>query len=830
MSSERGFFQQIQNTYGRNVVQLLKSWISINKKLAALKNRRIFLLQCRQKNIFPNHITNNMKCLYSLKSERHPYLKEIDNVLYKFKKSVLNVEIKITIWKLNNAETELNCIKNTTVELLPNDIFTNFSIKCQIGYNKMFNSIKQKNLNKISHIYCKQATFELETHDTFLYNYTNITLPLEVKKILCAGPKFTLPYNSSEIPIPNIIKDLEHCINAQTIDDEAKSDLRSVCVNSITNFVSRVEHSNLTRSNHIIKDFILTRDFLKSHPELLIMCSDKGNSTVVMYKDEYISGMNELLTDRLTYTTLASDPTVKYQNQANKLIKQLVSEGYIDDMSSKRLIKHNTVSPKLYGLRKTHKPGISLRPVVSCINSPSYDLATFVHQILAQVTTTFQFNIKNSFEFVEFIKRVTLPPNCLLVSLDVTSLFTNIPRDLVLSIIKKKWRFISAYTSLSQDLFCKLINFLFDSSYFSFNGRVYQQLDGSAMGNPASPVLANLVMNELLLDVLHKLPFDLPFIKLYVDDTLLACPVDRVSQLLGYFNDFHNKINFTMEVETGGQIPFLDALIIHNADDSLSTNWYIKPTSSGRVVNYLSTHAYSQKIATVKNLLYRSYHLSSPMFHKENEIKIKNILKNNNYPIALVNRIINEYRHKLNQDKQDKPNKVYFRFPYLQGLSERLQRHIRAANPQCVLAFYNIKTIKQLFSKLKDRTPLELCSGVVYRVPCAGCDKCYVGQTRQYIKTRMYQHQYDCRDINRLKKDKTALAQHHFYTGHHFDFSKVAILDKEGHYYRRNVSEMIHITLNNTVNNRTDTQGLSTQYNFLIRKFKTLSGNSGYTN
>lgn len=41
-----------------------------------------------------------------------------------------------------------------------------------------------------------------------------------------------------------------------------------------------------------------------------------------------------------------------------------------------------------------------------------------------------------------------------------------------------------------------------------------KQLDGTAMGNPASPVLANLVMNELFETVLKKLPFDLGFIKL----------------------------------------------------------------------------------------------------------------------------------------------------------------------------------------------------------------------------------------------------------------------------------------------------------------------------
>lgn len=48
----------------------------------------------------------------------------------------------------------------------------------------------------------------------------------------------------------------------------------------------------------------------------------------------------------------------------------------------------------------------------------------------------------------------------------------------------------------------KLMDYIFESRYFSFNGMLYQQFDRSAMGNPASPVLANLVLNEFITDYL----------------------------------------------------------------------------------------------------------------------------------------------------------------------------------------------------------------------------------------------------------------------------------------------------------------------------------------
>lgn len=823
MSVNGGFFRHIQDTYGRDTVRLLKLWINIEKKIASLKNRRIFLLQCRSKKLCPSHISNNMKCLYSLKAENHPYLKQIENIVNRFEKSVINIEIKITIWKLRNFENELKQTKNTVSDLLPMEILNNFSSSCQKIFDKTFSLIKQSNLKKIIRLSNKVASFELETHDKFLYNFTDVVLPLEVNKTLCAGPKFAIPLCADELPIPNIIKDLEYCIQALSIQDDDQNIIRASCVNNITNYMLRSKNVNTNYLNPIVRDFRVCRSFLKSHPELVVMRSDKGNSTVVMLREDYINGMGALLADSLTYKVLPSDPTTKYQNMANNLCKKMFSLGYIEESNLKKLKCTNSVFPKLYGLRKTHKPSLSLRPVVSCINSPSYNLAVFVHQILAQVTTTFRFNIRNSFEFVKFAQDILLPDNCILVSLDVTSLFTNIPKELVLHIITKKWGFISAYTELSRTSFCELVGFLFSSSYFVFNDTFYQQLDGSAMGNPASPVLANLVMNELITEVVATLPFKLPFIKLYVDDTICACPGDKVDELLKMFNSYHHKLKFTIELEKDNKLPFLDVLVIRNPNGTLETNWYLKPTASGRVVNYLSAHALTHKISTVKNLFYRAYHLSSAKYHKENENLIKCILKTNNYPIALVNRILNGYNKQLQRSINvrgvSEPTR-YFKFPYIEGLSEEIQKHISKKDPTVKLAFYNTKVVNSIFTRLKHPTPKLMLSNLIYRVPCAGCSKCYVGQTRQYLKKRLYQHEYDCRLINYNKEEKTALASHHFATSHNFDFSEVQILDREGQYFKRNVSEMIYITLNDTVNCRADTMGLSVQYNRVIDLFK----------
>ncbi|CAD6225600.1 GSCOCG00011838001-RA-CDS, partial [Cotesia congregata] len=351
--------------------------------------------------------------------------------------------------------------------------------------------------------------------------------------------------------------------------------------------------------------------------------------------------MPELLNDPLVYLQTNKDPTRKYQDKVNGIIAVLLEESVICDQKARYLKAHNTLPPRLYELRKIHKPGCKLRPVVSCIKSPCYKLAKFLHGLLTPLINTFEFNIRNSTEMVRFINNTRLPPDYILVSLDVVSLFTNIPKALVLEIINEEYETIRELVKVSKGKLCSLINVCFKTSYFTFNNVFYLQLDGSSMGNPASPVLANLVMDYVLWKIVDSLPFHVPFLKLYMDDTLLAMPGDEVDGLLDHFNRFHEKIQFTMEREQDGELAFLDTIVIRMADEELRTKWFQKPTSSGRLLNFNSHHPLAHKTSVALGLIYRAVTLNHSMYHQENLKKVRVILKRNNYPTKFIDCCIN---------------------------------------------------------------------------------------------------------------------------------------------------------------------------------------------
>ena len=79
---------------------------------------------------------------------------------------------------------------------------------------------------------------------------------------------------------------------------------------------------------------------------------------------------------------------------------------------------------RFYGLPKVHKVSVPLRLIVSFINSPTYNLSKFLSRIMSSLLVN-RYSVRNSKEFVDYVKNFTIFENEILVSFDVVSLFTS---------------------------------------------------------------------------------------------------------------------------------------------------------------------------------------------------------------------------------------------------------------------------------------------------------------------------------------------------------------------------------------------------------------------
>jgi hypothetical protein len=97
----------------------------------------------------------------------------------------------------------------------------------------------------------------------------------------------------------------------------------------------------------------------------------------------------------------------------------------------------------------------------------------------------------------------------MLISFDVVSLFTKIPLNEAIQVIKEVADLQTA----------RLVEVCLKSTFFSFQGEFFEQTSGVAMGSPLSPIVANLYMEKFEKNSLETYPLKPSRWKRYVDDT-----------------------------------------------------------------------------------------------------------------------------------------------------------------------------------------------------------------------------------------------------------------------------------------------------------------------
>ena len=694
-------------------------------------------------------------------------------------------------------------------------------------------TITKKKFNRLIQKLNKSADVILPVENPkAIHNATSANVPTETSILLSLGPKFSLPNTSlKQKQCFHLVADVELILKTNP-HVEIQNNNRCGIANIIQNHIYQIANmpTRLEPSHQFLeKARKTTNKFMKEHPNLVIVQSDKGNKTVIMQAEDYKLKMLELIKNSDIYQPLTRDPTNRWQTQNNNFVERLRSLKLIDTKTRHKLTAKNSLCPRIYGQPKSHKPGLPLRPVVPNMTAPTYNLSKFVGKII-QMSINSKYNVKDSFEFCDFINTVILPENYILVSLDVISLFTCIPKDLVCHDIIQHWDEIRPNAeNINLDLFLEITDLCIEASYFMFDGKIYKQTFGTAMGNPLSPTIADLVMEELLNSVIPKLNFSLPFIKKYVDDLITAIPIDQLQHVKDTFNSYNPHIQFTHETENNNRIPYLDMMLVRQPDRQVKTEWYQKPIASGRFLDYLSMHPQHQKINVAKNFISRVQRLSTNMEEKDKIEIMDHLLQLNNYPKSLRHRLINN-RNNRTTSKQptDTTDYTYRSIAYIPTLSDKIEKYLKKDYPQIKLTTRNTSTIKQqFFTRIKDKIALEDNSNVIYSIPCDNCNSQYIGMTKNKVKTRMSGHKSNKTTLEKLKKqglekddqqftklkEQTALLYHCIELDHTFNTENVKIIDRHRIGAALPTLEMCHIFNNsNTVNKRSDTEGLSSTY------------------
>ncbi|XP_044751208.1 uncharacterized protein LOC123311365 [Coccinella septempunctata] len=781
-----GFYDEMKNTYGEVTVRDLKSWANLNTRLAKARCRRNFLLRCRSTGVIPRHIKQNIKCINNLIGDNAGDNRRALALSNKVSSTLLNLEISVTIKKINSLHAGIKHIRERLILVLPIRVISIFE-QTQSRSSDRITVFSTNVLKRKFDSLIDKSISDLKVKDSWFANLTDHVFPRDIKHLLSLGPRFAHSVPSNILSIKSLLADSEYLV--RLAPQESQDLLRAKSTNAITNFI----HQAWRKNNPQYGLFCKTKRFLKDNDDIVITMADKGNVTVAITKQQYEEKLLNIVEDTNVYKKLNSDPTSRYQTKNNSLVKDLKDQAYISATTARQLNNYKGISPTIYGLPKIHKEGTPLRPIVSTIKSPTSELSKFVADILKSAFKDdfHTWAVKDSFDFAEKVNNLQIPPDHEILSLDVISLFTNISWELTEKIIVDNWSRIEAVTNIPRPKFVNLLKFLFDSNYFKYKGEFYSQIFGCPMGSILSPTLAALVMTVLIGYCLSKLSFIPAFLFQYVDDIILAIPSNMKEELLRIFNSFNPHIQFTIEEEKDRFVPFLDTKVIRSEDNTVKLDWYRKPTSSGRYVHFNSSHDWQMKINVVNNLKNRIIGLTHMDFKQSALNRLYDILKDNGYPHGLLKKLIFSTSNRrispdppehppttLPQQRQDAPHESshvsqikFASLPSLPGLTSKLV-HIFSSISNVKIARYNVFPNKFLFTNLKDRADVLSSSDCVYSVRCLDCEGVYIGQTSQSLKRRFAVHKSDVR----LHPDRCALALHAARAGHVFDFDNPKIL------------------------------------------------------
>ena len=147
--------------------------------------------------------------------------------------------------------------------------------------------------------------------------------------------------------------------------------------------------------------------------------------------------MEVLVGNTTTYEKLDADPT--QHHRATIMASLLPMRSYLPAPLYHRLAPSTTANPPLlFGQPKVHKANMPLRPIVSCRNTIFSALTKECGRILGPLVGKTRHHIKDSVDLVGRLRVKIIPPNYSLCSFDLVDMYTNIPQEPTLELVREK--------------------------------------------------------------------------------------------------------------------------------------------------------------------------------------------------------------------------------------------------------------------------------------------------------------------------------------------------------------------------------------------------------
>ena len=304
--------------------------------------------------------------------------------------------------------------------------------------------------------------------------------------------------------------------------------------------------------------------------------------------------------------------------------------------------------------------------------------------------------LKDSGHLISTLENTPIPEPCTLATIDVKSLYLNIPHEegihAVLSRLYNTPEMTDKMT-LPPNTMADLLRIVLEHNYFQFTDKMYHQIQGTAMGTKMAPSYANIFMAELEETLLKNYPKQPLLWKRYIDDVLCIWPgpQQELTCFIHYLNEAHPTIKFTHESSTHS-VDFLDVTIYkgprYTTSNTLDIKPFFKKTNKFQYLQFNSAHPKNIFTSLVKGELTRLLRAcSDELTYEQTTHKILQAFKDRGCPNYMLQRTLQsvpftERTNLLMNKKENKTvqNSSFLKVNYTPSLNTKTLRKILKPN------------------------------------------------------------------------------------------------------------------------------------------------------
>lgn len=499
----------------------------------------------------------------------------------------------------------------------------------------------EKNEKRICKHKLHKRALKVNSAKQYIRNLSKVTLNQTDITALGKGLKF--------IPIPHIklseifndFRNTERCMRLKVLFSNTedthentlqhpfrtKSNWRPLTSdsNNLENYLyaTKIELAKFSMKKrfNISKSEMIALHRLKKNSDLVIRKADKGSTIVILNKNDYVEEGLRQLNDGIHYEKIDSIDicgTLKnvrnhaahmhYHNEIDK-----VTFGYLYDVS----MKPNT--PYIYFLPKIHKVAHLLsmldtaeavrettvkmpgRPIISQCGAPTERIGRFLDYFLKPIVRKQPTFIRDTKQFIQKIEAMHIPKSALLITYDVTSLYTNFRfNELLLAlrmVLNENDDIQYEIVRPSTTSLVKIAEILLTNNEFTFDGQSYKQIVGAPQGAVPSPEICDIAIYQHINSILQSFEYtdQIMLHTRFRDDGFIIFngTKQHALRLFEIANESHDLLKFTFEISEENAI-FLDTEISKcytNAGRcTLDIKCHSKPTDTFQYLQRNSCH------------------------------------------------------------------------------------------------------------------------------------------------------------------------------------------------------------------------------------------------